>query len=107
MKVQVNAEKSAVAIDLEAAVPMAPHYRVPVTPQVAIDLARDLIDAVTQCGFEVKMTVEVPRTPPTQDQINRAVIRVGHLRRDIEHKAPWHDTKANTELVMRVLEACS
>lgn len=75
-----------------------------VTMQEAIQLARDLIDAVTQCGFEVKMTVDVPRPQPSVDQIRTAVHRVGHLRKSLT--APWNDTKTNTELVMRVLEAC-
>ena len=70
----------------------------------AVQLARDLIDAVTQCGFEVKMTVDVPRHQPSVDQIRTAVHRVGHLRKSLT--APWNDMKTNTELVMRVLEAC-
>ena len=76
------------------------------TMQEAISLVRDLIDATTQCGYEVKMTVDVPRHKPTVDQIRTAVHRVGHLRKSLENNVPWNDTKVNTELVMRVLEAC-
>jgi len=71
----------------------------------AIELARDLIDAVTQCGFEVKMNVEVPRHQPTDMQLALAVTRVGHIRRNAQH-AKWDDGKTNSEIVMRVVEAC-
>ncbi|MEK9725792.1 MAG: hypothetical protein VW405_20230 [Rhodospirillaceae bacterium] len=71
----------------------------------AVTLARDLIDAVTQCGHEVKMNVEIPRHVPTEMQINAAVTRVGHLRRTAAERA-WHDDRTNREIVARVLEAC-
>lgn len=71
----------------------------------AIQLARDLIDAVTQCGFEVKMNVEVPRHQPTDQQLTTAVVRVGHIRRAAP-QAAWNDPKVNAEIVMRVVEAC-
>lgn len=70
----------------------------------AIQLARDLIDATTQCGYEVKMTVDAPKYQPTDDQIRTAIHRVGHLRRNLN--APWNDVRTNTELVARVLGAC-
>lgn len=72
----------------------------------SVQLARDLMDAVTQCGFELKMTVDVPRHQPTDMQIATAITRVGHLRRDLDGQAPWNDVKTNTEIVMRVLGAC-
>ena len=71
----------------------------------AVELARDLIDAVTQCGFEVKMNVEVPRHQPTDMQLALAVTRVGHIRRNAA-QARWDDGKVNSEIVMRVVEAC-
>lgn len=71
----------------------------------AVQLARDLIDAVTQCGYEVKMNVEVPRHVPTDVQIEHAIVRVGHLRRAAAERR-WNDTKTNTEIVRRVLELC-
>ena len=76
------------------------------TMQDSIQLARDLIDAVTQCGYEVKMTVDVPRHQPTNLQIATAIARVGHIRKALDQSAPWNDVKVNTEIVMRVLEAC-
>ena len=71
----------------------------------SVALARDLIDAVTQCGHEVKMDVQVERHQPTNQEIATAVHRVAHLRKTFDATA-WNDTKANTELVMRVIEAC-
>jgi hypothetical protein len=72
----------------------------------AVQLARDLIDAVTQCGHEVKITVDVPRHQPTDMQIATAITRIGHLRKTLDGRAPWNDVKANQEFVMRVLEVC-
>jgi hypothetical protein len=71
----------------------------------AIDLARDLIDAVTQCGFEVKMDVEVKRHTPTDQQLQTALRRVWHVRKAAQEQA-WPDERLNQELVSRVLEAC-
>jgi len=72
----------------------------------AVQLVRDLIDAVTQCGHKVNMEVEVPRYVPPLEKINQAIIRIGHLRRDLDQSTPWHDKHTNTTFVMRVLEIC-
>ena len=71
----------------------------------AVDLARDLIDAVTQCGYEVKLNVEVPRRAPTDAQLAQALHRVGHIRRTALERA-WNDQQTNMEIVARVVEAC-
>lgn len=73
--------------------------------QSAVQLARDLIDAVTQCGHEVKLNVEVPRHQPTDMQLATAITRVAHIRRASQDK-PWNDTPVNADIVNRVLEAC-
>ena len=104
MKVQTSDEHVMIAVSLDG--DERHQDRVILTPQAAIDLARDLIDAVTQRGFEVKMTVDVPRHQPTPAQIAHAVVRVGHLRKTLDGSAPWNSDKVNRELVMRVLEAC-
>lgn len=96
MIIQIRDDKQALRVTLPA-----PEITMP----EAIELARDLIDAVTQCGFEVKMNVEVPRHQPTDQQLALAVTRVGHIRRNAQ-QAQWHDGKVNSEIVMRVVEAC-
>lgn len=96
MTVQIRDDKQALRVTLPAP---------EITMAEAIELARDLIDAVTQCGFEVKMNVEVPRHQPTDHQLALAVTRVGHIRRNAQH-ARWDDGKTNSEIVMRVVEAC-
>lgn len=97
IRVQIRDDRQAVRIDLpdDGALTMAE----------AVQLARDLIDAVTQCGHEVKMTVDVPRHRPSDAQIAVAVARIGHLRRSMDAK-PWNDARTNQEFVQRVLEAC-
>jgi hypothetical protein len=95
--VQLRSDKLAVRIDVPPTGEL--------DPPAAIQLARDLIDAVTQCGFEVKMNVEVPRHQPTDQQLALAVTRVGHIRRNAQ-QARWDDGKVNSEIVMRVIEAC-
>jgi hypothetical protein len=97
MTVQIRNDKQALRVEL----PASGEVDMP----KAIELARDLIDAVTQCGFEVKMNVEVPRHKPSDIQIATAIQRVGHLRKNMVDK-PWNDVGTNTELVRRVLEAC-
>jgi len=72
--------------------------------EAAVELARDLIDAVTQCGHQVRMNVQVDRQP-TDEQIITAIRRVGHMRRELDRK-PWHDGKANAMIVEQVLKAC-
>ena len=99
MMVQIHETKQAIRIQSEAA---DGDY---LDMQSAIKLARDLIDAVTQCGYEVKMNVEVPRHQPTQMQLVAAVARVSHIRRANQDR-PWNDQHTNTDIVMRVLEAC-
>ena len=98
MKVQIRGDKQAVRVELP------PDGELSV--QEAIDLARDLIDAVTQCGHQVKMNVEVPRHQPTDLQLQTAIQRVAHLRKSLDQQAAWNDLKVNTELVTRVLAAC-
>lgn len=97
MTVQIRDDKKALRVTL----PPTGEVDMP----AAIQLARDLIDAVTQCGYEVKMNVEVPRHQPTDQQLATAVVRVGHIRRNAIHAA-WNDGKVNSEIVMRVVEAC-
>jgi hypothetical protein len=97
MTVQIRGDKRALRVEL----PASGELDMP----AAIQLARDLIDAVTQCGFEVKMNVEVPRHAPTDQQLATAVVRVGHIRRNAM-QARWDDGKVNSEIVMRVVEAC-
>lgn len=97
MTVQIRDDKAALRVTL----PPTGELDMP----AAIQLARDLIDAVTQCGFEVKMNVEVPRHTPTDQQLALAVTRVGHIRRNAM-QAAWNDGKVNSEIVMRVVEAC-
>lgn len=97
MTVQIREDKQAFRVTL----PPTGEIDAP----AAIELARDLIDAVTQCGFEVKMSVEVPRAQPTDAQLALAVTRVGHIRRNAQH-ARWDEGKVNSEIVMRVVEAC-
>jgi len=84
-------------------------FEIPDSGELSIEqsvaLARDLIDAVTQCGHEVKMDVQVARHQPTDTEIATAVHRVAHLRKTFDSTA-WNDVKANTELVMRVIDAC-
>lgn len=96
MTVQIRGDQQALRVDPPVAELDMPQ---------AVQLARDLIDAVTQCGHQVKMDVEVPRHVPTDAQIAQAIVRVGHLRRTALERA-WNDQKTNTEIVMRVLEAC-
>ena len=96
MTVQIRSDKLAIRVDP------------PITEldfKSAVDLARDLIDAVTQCGYEVKMDVEVPRRQPTDAQLAQALHRVGHIRRTGLERA-WNDQRTNMEIVARVLEAC-
>ena len=97
MTVQTRDDKKAIRVSI----PPTGELDMP----AAIELARDLIDAVTQCGFEVKMHVEVPRPQPTEMQLALAVTRVGHIRRNAA-QARWDDGKVNSEIVMRVVEAC-
>ena len=97
MTVQIRDDKAALRVTL----PPSGELNMP----AAIQLARDLIDAVTQCGFEVKMNVEVPRTQVTDTQLTTAAVRVGHIRRNAA-QAAWNDSKVNAEIVMRVVEAC-
>ena len=68
-------------------------------------LYNGLCNAIRECGFEIKLTVEVPRHIPTEEQLNTAVHRVAHLRKSFD-STPWNDLRANRELVRRVLEAC-
>lgn len=75
------------------------------TIEQATELGRDLWDAVRQCGYELKMTVDVPRHVPTDIQVETAAVRVAHIRRAAQDR-PWNDARTNRELVMRVLEAC-
>jgi hypothetical protein len=75
------------------------------TIEQATELGRDLWDAVRQCGYEIKMTVDVPRHIPTDTQVETATVRVAHIRRANQDR-PWNDLRTNKELVMRVLEAC-
>lgn len=96
MTVQIHDTKQLLRVD-----PPAVELKI----EDAVQLARDLIDAVTQCGFEVKMDVEVPRHVPTEAQITHAVARVSHIRKSYTDR-PWNDERVNRELVMRVLEAC-
>lgn len=97
MTVQIRDDKAALRVTL----PPTGELDMP----TAVQLARDLIDAVTQCGFEVKMNVEVPRTKITDTQLTTAAVRVGHIRRNAA-QAAWNDSKVNAEIVMRVVEAC-
>lgn len=71
----------------------------------AVQLARDLIDAVTQCGHEVKMNVEVPKHQPSDAQLRTAITRVAHLRRTYADRE-WTDDTVNRTLVEHVLKAC-
>ena len=98
INIQIRADKQAIRVSLPASGEL--------NMEQAIGLARDLIDAVTQCGHEVKMNVEVPRHQPTDLQLATAVQRVAHLRKTLDQTAPWNDAKVNTELVSRVLQAC-
>lgn len=98
MNIQIRSDKQAVRVTLPAAGEL--------TIPEAAQLARDLIDAATQCGYEVKMTVEVPRHQPTPQQIAVAIRRVGFIRRELDQSAPWDDVKVNQDIVMRVLAAC-
>ena len=76
-----------------------------ITIEEAAALANGLVDAIQQCDRELKITVQVPKHQPTQAQLIAAVARVSHIRRSMQDR-PWNDVKTNTELVMRVLEAC-
>ena len=71
----------------------------------ATDLINHLAAGVRECGHELKIEVEVPRHKIKPAQLEAAVIRVGHLRRQFENR-PWNDGKVNAEIVQRVLEAC-
>lgn len=96
--IQIRADKQVIRVNLPASGEL--------NMEQAIGLARDLIDAVTQCGHEVKMNVEVPRHQPTDVQLMTAIQRVAHLRKSLDQQAAWNDDKVNTELVTRVLQAC-
>jgi hypothetical protein len=96
MKVQIHDTKQALRVlDLPELL----------TIEQATALIGDLVDAVTQCGFEVKLTVDVPRHVPTDAQVSAAVRRVAHIRKTLE-PAAWNDERLNRELVVRVLEQC-
>jgi hypothetical protein len=95
--VQIRSDKQALRFELPASGEL--------NIEDSVALARDLIDAVTQCGHEVKMDVSVPRHQPTDQEVATAIHRVAHLRKTFD-STPWNDTKANTELVMRVINAC-
>ena len=97
VKVQIRGDQQAIRV----AMPKSGELNI----EDSVALARDLIDAVTQCGHEVKMDVQVARHQPTDTEIATAVHRVSHLRKTFD-ATPWNDVKANTELVMRVIEAC-
>lgn len=98
MKVQIRGDKAAIRVELPPDGELS--------MEEAVQLARDLIDAVTQCGHQVKLDVEVPRHQPTDVQLQTAIQRVAHLRKSLDGNAPWNDVKVNSELVMRVLGAC-
>jgi hypothetical protein len=97
MIIQLRSDKKAIRVDVEG--------QTDFSLEDATQLARDLIDAVTQCGAEVKIDVEVPRYKPSDHQVTVAIHRVGQLRKALSDR-PWNDVRANTELVHRVLEAC-
>lgn len=98
MNIQIRNDRQAIRVDLPASGEL--------NMEDAVTLARDLIDAVTQCGHQVKMDVEVPRHQPSDLQIATAIQRVAHLRKTLDQQAAWNDVKVNSELVMRVLGAC-
>lgn len=95
--VQIRSDKQAIRFEM----PSSGELNI----EESVALARDLIDAVTQCGHQVKMDVSVERHQPTELELATAVQRVAHLRKAYP-TAAWSDTKVNTELVMRVIGAC-
>lgn len=98
MKVQIHDTKQALrVVDLPELL----------TIEQATTLVGDLVQAVGQCGYEVKMTVDVPRHVPTDTQVAAAVARVAHIRKSFESQNDaWNNERLNREIVIRVLEMC-